>query len=482
MELPVAATVAIDTILLGRLGAGAIAAGGIGAAVFVFVASIGISIISSVGHEAAYRGGKGDRRGMSGVLQGGIVLACLLGLVASLALVASAWLLRVRAADGSAGSGAATYLYGVAPGLPFLLVAVCYRGILSLQPDVKRLMGVAAATVGAKVGLAGVGYAWLSRYSTSVTSALLLCGVTTTATFVAMAAAAWVTRRRSMRQSLPAVTPEATVREAQRIFRRGITIGLTAALQAGFFSLVALVCGACSALDLAAHQIANQCTLLPLMLAFGMSQAAATLTSRALGAQSRRTALRIGWEAVYFGAAAMFVIAVALLTVGHVAIAAILSAGTPERDHVASVAWRLIVVGAFCLTADGAHNVAMGVLRGLNQGRLTIYSAIVGYWLVGTPLAWWLGVERGMGATGVWIGVGTGLYVSAAMLLCFLYRATGATVVENAAIRDRTPSCDVASGIKEYQLPRGPAALRAKRKDRGLDDAGDGEQIANGVR
>jgi len=62
VEIPVAATVAIDTILLGRLGASAVAAGGIGAAVFIFVASIGVSIISSVGHEAAYRAGKKDQR------------------------------------------------------------------------------------------------------------------------------------------------------------------------------------------------------------------------------------------------------------------------------------------------------------------------------------------------------------------------------------------------------------------------------------
>jgi MATE family multidrug resistance protein len=83
-------------------------------------------------------------------------------------------------------------------------------------------------------------------------------------------------------------------------------------------------------------------------------------------------ALRIGWEAVCFAIAAMLVISVVLLTLGHVAIAAILPAATPERDHVASLAWRLLVVGAFCLAADGAQNVAMGALRGLNQGRLTI--------------------------------------------------------------------------------------------------------------
>lgn len=451
MEIPVAATLAIDTIVLGRLGASAVAAGGIGAAVFIFVASIGVSIVSSVGHEAAYRAGKKDQRGMSTVLHGGVALACVLGVVAALALVASGWLLRAFALGGSAGQDAAAYLYGVAPGLPFLLVAVCYRGVLSLQPNVKCLTGVAAATVAAKAALAGVGYAWLSRHGISATGALLLSGVTTTAAFVAMAAAACVTRRRSMRQSPPAVSPVATVRDAQRIFRRGITIGLTAALQAGFFSLVALACGACSALDLAAHQVANQCTLLPLMLAFGMSQAAATLTSRALGAHSRRTALRIGWEAVYFGIAAMFAITVILLTLGHVAIAAILPAGTPDRDQVASLAWRLIVVGALCMAADGAQNVAMRALRGLGQGRLTIYSAVVGYWLIGIPLAWWLGVGCRMGATGVWIGVGAGLYTSAAMLLWFLYRATRETVAEGRLERGPATQANTA---------RVPAALR----------------------
>lgn len=438
MEVPVAATVAIDTILLGRLGAHALAAGGLGAAVFLFVTSIGVSIISSVGHEAAYRSGRKDRRGMPGILHGGVALAWALGLVAALALLGSAPLLRLLVGDGSVARDAAFYLYGVAPGLPFLLVAVCYRGIVSLRPDVKRLTGVAAATVAAKAVLAGLAYAWLSRHGPSARSGLLICGVTTSITFVTMGAAAWHAHRRSMPRAPAAASPDATVEGAQRIFRRGLTIGLTTALQTGFFSLVAVLCGACGPADLAAHQVANQCTLLPLMLAFGMSQAVATLTSGALGAQSRHAAGRIGWEAVCFGIAAMLAVAVVLLTLGHAAVAAILPPGTQDRDHVAAIAWRLIVVGACCLLADGTQNVAMGALRGLSRGRLTIYSAIVGYWLTGVPLAWWLGVACGWGATGVWIGVGVGLHVSAALLLYFLHRATHAPDAANEAIGEAT--------------------------------------------
>jgi len=44
-------------------------------------------------------------------------------------------------------------------------------------------------------------------------------------------------------------------------------------------------------------------------------------------------------------------------------------------------------------------------------------------------------MRLGIGAVGVWIGVGAGLYVSAGMLLCFLYRATRATAVEDDVVR-----------------------------------------------
>lgn len=264
--------------------------------------------------------------------------------------------------DGGAGLDAANYLCGVAPGLPFLLLAVSYRGIISFQPDVKRLTAVAAATVAVKALLARVGYAWLSRHSISARGGLLLCGVTASATFIAMAAAAWLTRCRSMAQSTLAMTPHATIHDTRRIFSRGLTIGLTAALQAGFFSLVAFVCGACSPVDLAAHQGRQSMHVAATdarVRDVAMSQAAATLASRALGAQSGRMALRVGWEAVYFAIAVMFVIAGVLLALGHVAIAAI----------------RTECAGHACAAGPAKHStlfphVAESILAGPTRSRI----------------------------------------------------------------------------------------------------------------
>jgi MATE family multidrug resistance protein len=338
--------------------------------------------------------------------------------------LAAAPLLRVLGQDATVARNAAWYLYGVAPGFPFLLLAVCFRGMVALQPGAARLIGVATLSVAVKVLLALGAWAWLSTQDVSQQARLLVCGVTTSATFCVMGASAWFAWRQSRLQHNVHPTSVESATGGHRIMRRGLTVGLTTALQTGFFTVIAILCGQCGPADLAAHQVANQCTLLPLMLAFGMSQAAATLTSRAAGAGSPLEARRASWNAVWLGVTAMLMVAAVLLIVGHAAIGVVLPAGTPDRDPVAAIAWQLIVIGACCQLADGVQNVAMGALRGLNLGSMTVCSAIAGYWMVGVPLAWWLGQACGLGAPGVWMGVGAGLHVSAALLLYFLYRAT----------------------------------------------------------
>lgn len=426
MEVPVAATVAIDTVLLGRVGRDAVAAGGLGAAVFLFIASICVSIVSSVGQEAAYQSGRKNKSRLASALSGGVAISWALGGAATGLALASAPLLRAIGLHPDLVNAASHYLAGVAPGFPLLLIAVCYRGMVSTQPGAMRLVGVAGASVASKAVLLGLAWGWMSKHRVSSDWVLVMCGASSSVTFLAMAGAAWLAHRRSTsrRELSPAL--DMTVVGARRVFRRGASIGLTTALQTGFFSLAAILCGMCGASDLAAHQVANQCTLLPLMLAFGMSQAVAMLTSQAVGASKTLEAGRTSLEAVYLGLAVMTMVAVLLVATGRLAISAILPESTPGRAHVAVIAWQLLIVGAICSLADGTQNVAMGALRGLGQGRLTIRSAIVAYWAVGIPLAWWLGIGRGWGAMGVWIGIGAGLHVSAALLLFFLYRILNA--------------------------------------------------------
>jgi MATE family multidrug resistance protein len=144
-----------------------------------------------------------------------------------------------------------------------------------------------------------------------------------------------------------------------------VTIGATTALQTGFFTVIAILCGRCGTTALAAHQVANQCTLLPLMLAFGMSQAAATLTAEAAGENKAHEARRASWDAVTSVAVVMIAMAAGLLLLGRPVLQLMVAAGAPSRNEVLVVAWQLLLVGAGCMLADGVQNVAWGPCGGL---------------------------------------------------------------------------------------------------------------------
>ena len=68
----------------------------------------------------------------------------------------------------------------------------------------------------------------------------------------------------------------------------------------------------------------------------------------------------------------------------------------------------------------GAH----GALRGYKDARVPMLLGFICYWLVGFPLAWDLGVRRGLGPLYVWVGLIVGLTLSAlALNLRFLWVA-----------------------------------------------------------
>jgi MATE family multidrug resistance protein len=73
--------------------------------------------------------------------------------------------------------------------------------------------------------------------------------------------------------------------------------------------------------------------------------------------------------------------------------------------------------------------VAFGVLRGTADTRLPAGIALVGFWGLGLPLAYYLAFHGGFGARGLWWGLTAGLG-AAAVLLMFRIRARFRAVIE----------------------------------------------------
>lgn len=88
-----------------------------------------------------------------------------------------------------------------------------------------------------------------------------------------------------------------------------------------------------------------------------------------------------------------------------------------SNDHDVLVwAKRLLFWVACFQLFDGLQVTLSGILRGLSVTRASSIAIFVGYWIIGIPLGYYLGFNRGMEAQGFWIGLTTSLGLVAIML------------------------------------------------------------------
>ena len=179
----------------------------------------------------------------------------------------------------------------------------------------------------------------------------------------------------------------------------------------------ALLMGRLGTSELAAHAIALQIASVSFMVPFGLGQAATVRVGRAFGAQDHGGVTRAGWTAFVLGVGFMACTAVLMLTVPHVLISAFLDMGDPKNLPVVGYATSFLMLAAFFQIADGAQAVGSGMLRGLQDTRVPMIYAAIGYWGIGLPLGIWLAFGIGMRGIGIWIGLATGLGIVAALML-----------------------------------------------------------------
>jgi multidrug resistance protein, MATE family len=63
------------------------------------------------------------------------------------------------------------------------------------------------------------------------------------------------------------------------------------------------------------------------------------------------------------------------------------------------------------------QSIVAGSLRGINDTRVPLLFAVIGYWLIGFTGAWALAFWMSLGAVGVWIGLSVGTAVYATLLV-----------------------------------------------------------------
>ena len=98
-----------------------------------------------------------------------------------------------------------------------------------------------------------------------------------------------------------------------------------------------------------------------------------------------------------------------------------LDSNSPEMASdiytVVEIASNLILIAAFFQISDGLQAVVLGALRGIQDVIVPAFLIFISYGAIGFPISYYLGIKTEWATSGIWMGLLTGLTLSAMLLL-----------------------------------------------------------------
>jgi MATE family multidrug resistance protein len=400
----------VDTLMVGRVSAEALASVALGNIYFFAVAIFGQGTLMALDPIVAQAVGARDDLAMARGIQRGFVLAVLLSIGAAALLLPAGPILRLLHQPPRVAETAARYAMVSAAGIvPFYGWTVFRQTLQAMKRMAPILWSILLANaanaflnwvlvfghLGASA-LGAVGSAW----ATAVSRWLIA---------LTLAALAWPHVRGYLR---PVRADTFAWEPLRRMVALGYPVGVQLSLEFGVFGVVGLLMGWMGSDQMAGHQIALNIASFTFMVPAGVSGAAAVLVGHAVGRGDVAEARRAAYAGLLCGAGFMAVSG-ALMLAAPGFFARLYSA---DAAVVAVAASLLPLAGAFQVF-DGVQVVAIGILRGVADTRWPMIVNILGFWLVGLPFSWWLGFRSGLGPRGLWWGLVLGLALVAALLL-----------------------------------------------------------------
>jgi MATE family multidrug resistance protein len=300
--------------------------------------------------------------------------------------------------------------------LPFLFYLVLRSFLAALErPGWALVIGLLAVPVNLAI-------AWPLMFGTLGMPRLGLVGAgiatTLSSTFMCLGLALVISFDRTLRRyHLFGRFWRADWARYRALWRIGLPIGLTLAFEVTIFNAAALLMGRIGANELAAHAIALQIASLSFMVPMGMGQAVTVRVGRAYGAQDPDGVTRAGWTAFALGTGFMAFAALLMVAAPRALVGFFLDLGDPANAPVIGFAISFLMLAALFQLVDGAQAVGAGMLRGLQDTRVPMIYAGIGYWGIGLPVGVALGFGTELRGIGIWIGLALGLAVVALLML-----------------------------------------------------------------
>jgi MATE family multidrug resistance protein len=418
-QLGAVAMTTTDTIMVGPLGPTALAAAGVGSSVQMVVVMFCTGVVMGMTTLVSQATGAGDPAGARRALGQGLLIGAAASVPQVAVLLMGRPILLALGQDPAVAELGGGFMRALALGIPPFMVFFVFRQYLegmgrTMPSVVITFLGVVANAVGNRLLIYGVpgripalGVAG-SGWSTSIVRWLMLAMI--------VGYLAW---RGDLRPSSRLPRPDRVL--LRRVLSIGLPIGGQVVAEIGIFALAAVMMGWLGPLELAAHQVAINIASTTFMVALGSSMAGAIRVGQHVGGRGKR-AVRRSALATY------------LVVLTFMALCALLFLAMPRelvglysRDpELMRVGVRLLLLAAAFQLFDGAQVAGLSVLRGTGDTRVPMLITLVGYWIVGFPVAYVLGFHTALGPAGIWMGLVASLAVVSALLLARVRRVLAA--------------------------------------------------------
>ena len=406
-----------DMVMVGRLGAAAVAAVGLSNQPLMIAQGVFMGIGVGATALIARFTGASDRQRADRTASQALVISMILAVVMCIGgYVAAPSLVRFMRAEPDVVPLGISYMRILIPGLFMLVVnmilSACLRGAGDTRYPLKANLVLNIANI---VG----NYAFI--YGNFGAPAMGVAGAALATTLARSLGAAMLLRHVTSTRAVVHVEDLRRFRFDFGLIRRILNVGVAASaervsLSAGLAFYVRIV-AALGTVPYAAHAIAINAEAISYMPSFAFAVSATTMVGQALGAERPDLAERACWECTEL-AAWMMAAGGALLYVFSEALMR-LYVNDIEIIRLGAADLRIM---AFAQVPMGVAFVVKGALRGAGDAKSVLFLAMFSVWCIRLVLAWVFVNVFGMGLAGAWYAMAID-WVARSSIAIFRFRS-----------------------------------------------------------
>jgi putative MATE family efflux protein len=210
--------------------------------------------------------------------------------------------------------------------------------------------------------------------------------------------------------------------------REIVRIGVPSAVEQsasalGFITLTAMVVTFAPEV-VAAYGLGNRLVSLVFLPALGLGRATNTIVGQNLGARKPDRAERAVWLAAKVGSSVMIAIGVVAFLFAEPIVGVFIGTGTASATKTIALGAEYVRIRAFEFGFIGVLQVVLGAYRGAGNTKTALAFSLLALWLGRVPIVYYLSFVRGLGETGIWIGMAAGQILGAVAAAAWFTRGT----------------------------------------------------------